>query len=459
VSAAPAASLFKAYDIRGVAGRELTAEAMAAIACAFGSEARDGGFGRVALGRDGRLSSPELFAAACAGLRAAGVEVCDVGLVPSPLLYFAAHRVADGCGMMITGSHNPPGYNGAKLMLGGESLAGERVKALHRRLQRNDLRTGSGGMRAAAVADEYLARVRADVSPARPLRVVVDSGNGAAGPFAGPLLASLGCEVHPLFAEVDGRFPHHHPDPSEPENLRHLSAAVASLDAHLGLAFDGDGDRLGVVIPGGEVIWPDRLMILFARDLLARHPGAEVVFDVKCSGHLARAIRAAGGRPVIWRTGHSMIKTRMRESGALLGGELTGHFFFADRWFGFDDALYAAARLVQLLAGGEGSPAEQLSALPRGVATPELRLPLPEEAVAALMARVLERAPLLGGEPLDLDGLRVDYPDGWGLVRASHTVPSLVFRFEGDDEAALSVVQARFGALLLDLEPSLALPF
>ena len=459
MSAAPAASLFKAYDVRGRFGRELTETAMHAIARAFGSELRARGFRRVALGCDGRLSSPVLHRAAAEGLMAAGVQVLDVGLVPTPLLYFAAHEAADGCGLMVTGSHNPPDYNGAKFVLGGGALAGAEVQALRTRLLHGDLARGGGEIHPLPLAPHYHARISDTLRLARPLRVVVDSGNGAAGPHAGPLLAALGCEVHALHAEVDGNFPNHHPDPSEPHNLRDLIAAVERVGADIGLAFDGDADRLGVVIPGGEIIWPDRLLILFARDLLARHPGAEVIYDVKCSGHLRRAVAAAGGRPVMWRTGHSVMKARMRETGALLGGELTGHFFFAEGWYGFDDGLYAAARLLELLSRHEAAPAQVLSALPRGVTTPELRLPLAEEVAAALMERVLAAAHRLGGAANDLDGLRVDYPDGWGLVRASHTTPSLVFRFEGDDEAALLRVQARFRALLLDLEPSLAIPF
>ena len=459
MSGAPAASLFKAYDIRGVFGRDLTEPAMHAIARAYASEARAGGYGRVALGCDGRVSSPALHRAAAEGLMAGGMQVLDVGLVPTALLYFAAQEAADGCGLMITGSHNPPEYNGLKLMLAGETLAGARVAALRERLLGGDLHTGSGTLEALPLAAFYLERITERIRLARPLRVVVDCGNGAVGTLAPRLLEALGCQCHALYTEVDGGFPNHHPDPSQPDNLRDLITAVAALDADLGLAFDGDGDRLGVVLPDGEIIWPDRLLILFARDLLARQPGAEVVYDIKCSGHVQRAITAAGGRATPCRTGHSMIKARMRASGALLGGELTGHFFFAEGWYGFDDALYAAARLLAILSARPEPPAEILRALPQGVATPELRLALPTSTAETLMARVLARAPELGGRVIDLDGLRVDYPDAWGLVRVSNTTPHLVFRFEGDDSAALARAKGRFRKLLLDLEPSLAIPF
>lgn len=454
----PARSLFRAYDVRGVAGRELNEAAAEAIGWSLGSEARARGFSRLAVGCDGRLSSPALMAAAIRGLRRAGLRLLDVGLVPTPLLYFAAVERGEGCGLMVTGSHNPPEYNGLKMMLGGEALAGEEIAALRDRLARNDLAVGSGEAEPLAVADAYFGRLLGGLSLARPMRVVVDCGNGAAGPFAPRLLRALGCEVVELFSEVDGRFPHHHPDPSQPGNMADLIEAVRDSGAEVGLAFDGDGDRLGVVTAEGEIVWPDRLLILFAREILARHPGAGVVSDIKCSGRVARAVEEAGGRHTLWRSGHSLVRRRMRESGALLGGELTGHLFFADRWYGFDDALYAAARLLAILAA---SPPEALvlAALPRGCVTPELRIPLSEGVAEELMERLAGRRDALGGRQVAIDGLRVDYDDGWGLVRASHTLPSLVLRFEGDSPAALEAVQSRFRNILLDLEPALKLPF
>jgi phosphomannomutase/phosphoglucomutase len=457
---APSPAIFRAYDIRGVVGRDLDAPVARRIGQALGSEAHARGVRRMALGRDGRLSSPALAAALAEGLQATGIDLLDIGCAPTPLLYYAAHTRTGGSGVMVTGSHNPPDYNGLKMMLAGETLAGDAIAALHRRLLGGDLVSGAGRRVEARVDDDYLQRIVADVRLARPLAVVVDGGNGAGGPLLVRLLEALGCRVTPLYCDIDGRFPNHHPDPSEPKNLTDLIAAVQRTGADLGLALDGDGDRLGVVTPAGDIVWPDRLMVLFARDVLARQPGAEVVYDVKCSGHLARAVAAAGGRPVMWCTGHSLIKQRMRESGAALGGEMSGHLFFKERWYGFDDGLYAAARLLELLAADPRPPATVLGEIPDAPNTPELRVELAEGEPRAFMAKLAGRVDHFeGAQHTTIDGLRVDYADRWGLVRASNTTPSLVLRFEATDLDALRRIQAEFRDLMLELKPDLKLPF
>jgi phosphomannomutase/phosphoglucomutase len=387
--------------------------------------------------------------------------VLDCGELPTPLLYFAALRHADGCGAMVTGSHNPPEYNGLKMMLGGETLGGEAIQALRRRIETGAWAEGAGGLRGLQPLPEYLQAVCADVRLARPLRVALDCGNGAAGPVILPLLQQLGCEVAArCCCEVDGSFPHHHPDPSQPENLQGLIAAVRESGADLGLAFDGDGDRLGVVGPDGRIVWPDRLLMLLARDLLGRHPGAEIVYDVKCSALLETVIREAGGRPCMWRTGHAPLKAKLRADGALLGGEMSGHLFIAERWSGVDDAPYAAARLLEILAR-DGRPVQtQFAELPERPSTPELRVEMAEGAPQQLMVRLLAHSDAFAEARLTtLDGLRVDFADGWGLVRASNTTPSLTLRFEAVDPAALARIMARFRRWLLSIDPALGLPF
>jgi phosphomannomutase/phosphoglucomutase len=453
------AEIFRAYDIRGIVGRTLTPANVERIAEAIGSEARARGREFLVLGRDGRLSGPELAQALARGLTRAGVNVIDIGRVPTPVLYFAAHHLGTYSGVMLTGSHNPPEYNGIKIMLAGETLAGEAIADLRRRLLEGDLVQGTGDIARDDVREAYLARIASDVKPARRLRVAIDGGNGVAGELASELLRRLGMEVTELYCEVDGRFPNHHPDPSHPENLADLIKIVQEYRLDLGLAFDGDGDRLGVVAPDGSIIWPDRQMILYARDVLARHPGAKILFDVKSSRLLERAIREAGGEPIMWKTGHSFIKAKLKETGALLAGEMSGHIFFKERWYGFDDGLYTAARLLEILARDPRPTQEVFAALPNSVNTPELHLKLAEGEQHALIQELVAAADFPDARVTTIDGLRADFPDGFGLVRASNTTPVLVFRFEGDTPEALARIQARFRELIRRVRPTAALPF
>ncbi|MDX1592942.1 MAG: phosphomannomutase/phosphoglucomutase, partial [Gammaproteobacteria bacterium] len=454
-------SIFRAYDIRGVVGTTLNPDIARQIGLAIGSAALDRGQETVIVGRDGRLSGPQMLGALAEGLRASGRDVINIGLVPTPVLYFATHHLGAASGVMVTGSHNPPDYNGFKVVLDGEALSGQAIQGLHQRLEAGELSQGQGGARDEKIIDDYVDRIAADAHLAQPMKVVIDCGNGAAGAVAPALYSALGCEVVELYCDVDGQFPNHHPDPSQTENLQDLIEMVKNVGADVGLAFDGDGDRLGVVDSRGRVIWPDRLMMLFARDLLTRHPEAEILFDVKCSRNLASVIKQHGGRPTMWRTGHSLIKARMRESGALLAGEMSGHFFFAERWFGFDDGLYAGARLLEILSGSDMPSSEVFDGLPDSVSTPELKITVPEGAqhgiVERLVAEGQNRFP--EAEVITIDGLRVEFPEGWGLVRASNTTPNLVLRFESDSKEGLESIQERFGTLLQAVEPSLKLPF
>ncbi len=447
--------LFREYDIRGKAGTELNAGFAYALGQAVGSEALARGEGLLVVGHDGRRSSPSLALALREGLMAAGVDVYDAGLVTTPALYVAALSAGSGAGVMVTGSHNPPADNGFKVLLGGEAIFGEAVQALWRRIETRDFAAGRGRERPLAVLPDYFARLAAALPPLEvPLKVVVDAGNGVAGLTAPAALRRLGCEVIELYCEVDGRFPNHHPDPLVPANLRALQAKVLETGAALGLAFDGDGDRLGVVTETGEIVWPDRLMMAFADEVLTADPGAAIVFDVKCSARLARLVEARGGRPELWRTGHSPIKARRRELGAPFAGEFSGHLCFVD-WFGIDDALYAALRLVRRLAAAGGSASRWFAAYPTGLATPELRVACAEPH--ALVAR-LDPAAFGAGRVVTVDGLRVEYAEGWGLVRASNTEACLVLRFEADDASKLAAVRRRVCAALRALDPGLNLP-
>ena len=466
--AAPAAgdvkvpsSIFRAYDIRGVVGSTLNPGVARQIGLAIGSAALDRGQQAVVVGRDGRLSGPQMLDALADGLRASGREVITIGLVPTPVLYFATHHLGIASGVMVTGSHNPPDYNGFKIVLDGEALSGQAIQGLYQRLEAGDLSSGAGEAREAQVIDDYVERIVSDVHLAQPLKVVIDCGNGAAGAVAPALFSALGCEVVELYCEVDGQFPNHHPDPSQTENLQDLIETVQREGAAVGLAFDGDGDRLGVVDAKGNVIWPDRLMMLFARDLLARHPDAEIIYDVKCSRNLASVIKQSGGRPTMSRTGHSLIKARMRESGALLAGEMSGHFFFAERWFGFDDGLYAGARLLEILSGLDLPSSEVFAGLPDSISTPELKITVPDGAQHGIVERLVAQgqAQFPDAEVITIDGLRVEFAEGWGLVRASNTTPNLILRFEADSAEGLQAIQQRFGALLQAVEPGLQLPF
>lgn len=456
---APPASIFLPYDIRGIVGEGLDVAAACQIGRAIGSEALERGLNTIASGRDARLTSPTLQQALNEGLLDSGLNVLDVAEVSTPLLYYAAYTRCAGSGVMVTGSHNPPEYNGIKVVLGEEALQGEAISALHRRIVDNKFCKGAGSLSLKDCRESYLSEMVATIQLQRPLKVVVDCGNGMAGSVAPELLQRMGCEVVPLYCEVDGGFPNHHPDPNRPENLRELQQAVMNEGAELGIAFDGDGDRLGIVSGAGEIIWPDRLMMLFARDLLSRHPGAEVIYDIKCSRHLGEVIRQAGGVASMWRTGHSMLKARMRERGALLAGEMSGHLFLKEGWYGFDDALFAAVRLLEILSH-EPSAGSVFATLPDAVNTPELHLMMDEGEHYRLMERLLARQDFFSDASLTtIDGLRVEYADGWGLVRASNTSPTLVLRFEADDKAALTRIEECFRTLLLQLEPTLNLPF
>lgn len=442
-------SILRTYDIRGLVDQDLTPETVRALGQAIGSAAADAGQPTVVVGYDGRESSPRLAAALREGLMAAGRDVIDIGQVPTPVMYFATHHLGTGTGVAVTGSHNPSEYNGLKTLIGGRPLWGEGIQALGQRLADDDLVQGVGQETSQDVLAAYRDRITGEITLPRPLRVVVDCGNGVPGAVAPDVLEAIGAEVIPLFCDVDGRFPNHHPDPTVPENLEDLIAAVAEHQADLGLAFDGDGDRLGVVDDQGHVIWADRQMMLYAQSILAERPGAGIVFDVKCTGQLGDIIRAAGGEPIMWKTGHSLIKEKLRETGAPLAGEMSGHLFFNDRWYGFDDAIYAAARLLEILARQDQTASAVFASLPEPVSTPEIRLDLaegePHRLIDALMA---EATDFENAEVTTLDGLRVDFADGWGLVRASNTQPCLVMRFEGRDDAALERIRARFNALI-----------
>ncbi|MFN3585864.1 MAG: phosphomannomutase/phosphoglucomutase, partial [Moraxellaceae bacterium] len=451
--------IFRAYDIRGVIGEGLDEDVARAIGRAIGSEALARGEQQVLVGRDGRLSSPQLAAALIEGLRASGRNVIDVGMVPTPVLYFAAKTIGTGSGVMITGSHNPGNYNGFKIMLAGDTLAGDEIQALRARIEKQDFSAGAGTLAQTNVLDEYVDRVGADIVLARPLKVVVDAGNGVAGAIAPRVLEALGCEVIPLFCDVDGTFPNHHPDPSKPENLDDLISAVASNGADIGIAFDGDGDRVGVVTAGGRNIFPDRLMMLLAKHVLMTNPGADIIFDVKCTRDLGVLISQLGGRPVMSKTGHSFIKAKLKETGAALAGEMSGHIFFNDRWFGFDDAIYAAARVLEILSLEAESSDQMFAEFPENPVTPEINIPVPEAKKFALVEALTSKANFPEANVITIDGLRVEFAEGWGLLRASNTTPCLVARFEGRTPADLGKVQERFRSLLAAVEPDLKIPF
>jgi len=452
-------SIFRAYDIRGIVGDTLTPEIVTQIGKSIGSEAEARGQKTVVVARDGRLSGPSLIAALTEGLRAAGRDVIDIGMVPTPVLYFATHYLKTGSGVMLTGSHNPPDYNGLKIMIGGDTLSGDAILALKTRIDKAQFVHGAGKVEQQDIAQAYIERVTKDVKLSRPFKVVVDCGNGVAGVLAPKLIRALGCEVIELFCEIDGKFPNHHPDPSQPKNLEDVIAAVHQHKADLGLAFDGDGDRLGVIDSKGNVIWPDRQMMLYAGDILKRNPGAKIIFDVKCSSHLGNSITQHGGTPVMWKTGHSFIKAKIKESGALLGGEMSGHIFFKERWYGFDDALYTAARLLEILSKDKRPPHEVFMDLPDAVNTPELKLDMREGEHFKFMQRIQDSLRFEDAEISTIDGVRADFCDGWGLVRPSNTTPCLVFRFEADNEDALDYIKDQFRRQLLELDPSLTLPF
>ncbi len=455
-----APEIFKAYDIRGIVDRTLTEDAAERIGRGLATMGRAKGVKRFVVGRDGRLSGPRLAAALAKGLNAGGVDVIDIGVVATPMVYFATHEFATGSGVMVTGSHNPPEYNGLKMMVAGETLAAGTIQDLRKLVEKGEFASGAGKLETRDVADAYLDRIVGDVKLSRLMRVAIDCGNGSPGAFAPKLFRRLGCEVQELYCDVDGTFPNHHPDPSKPENLEDLIAAVKSGGAEVGLAFDGDGDRLGVVTRNGKVIYPDRQLMLFAADVLQRNPGAKVIFDVKCTRKLFGWIRDHGGEPVLWKTGHSLVKAKLRETGAPLAGEMSGHIFFKERWYGFDDGLYAGARLLEILSKAP-DPTQALEGLPDAISTPELNLKLAKEGENhALIAKLQQSATFEGAtEVITLDGLRVEYPDGFGLMRASNTTPVVVLRFEADTAEALGRIQADFRRVLEEALPGASLPY
>jgi len=453
------AEIFRTYDIRGIVGRTLTPAIVREIGRALGSLGRERGAPTFALGRDGRLSGPELSAALTEGLLSAGADAIDIGMAPTPVAYFAAHHLGCGSCVAITGSHNPPDYNGLKMVIAGGTLWGEDVQELRRSIETGKLSKGSGKRSTANVLDAYVERIAGDVRLARPFRIAVDCGNGVAGMLAPRLYRRLGCEVEELYCEVDGRFPNHHPDPSQPKNLRELIEKLKTGKSELGLAFDGDGDRLGLVAKDGEIIYPDRQLMLLAKDVLSRNPGAEIIYDVKSTRLLAPWIERHGGKPTIWKTGHSLIKAKLKETGALLAGEMSGHTFFKERWYGFDDALYGGARLLEVLSK-EKDAERALKSLPNAPSTPELHWALEEGEPHALVAKLQASKPFPGAERvLTIDGVRVEYADGFGLARASNTTPVIVIRFEADNLAALERIKRDFRAALQPLKPNAPLPY
>jgi phosphomannomutase len=446
-------SIFKAYDIRGVVPSTLTEEVAEALGRAFGTVARKEGEKVVAVGRDGRLSGPSLSAALVRGLVASGVDVIDVGMVTTPMLYFAANTLCSS-GIQVTGSHNPKDYNGFKMVMAGRAIYGDEIQALRQMMESSgwDQPARPGTIRNVNVLAPYRDRIVSDIKLARPLRIVVDCGNGVAGASAPEIYRAIGCEVIEMFSEVDGNFPNHHPDPSKPENLRDLIAKLKETGADLGLAFDGDGDRLGIITRGGNNIYPDRQMMLFARDVLSRVPGGTILYDVKCTQRLGPAISEAGGQPLMFKTGHSLIKAKMRQVNSPLGGEMSGHIFFKERWYGFDDGTYAGCRLLEILSRSP-DPSAVLDALPTSFSTPELNVKCEEGEPHRVIGEVVKLASFPAAEVSTIDGLRVDWPDGFGLLRASNTTPVLVLRFEGHTEQALHRIEGEMLALLRRVKP------
>ena len=454
-------TVFKAYDIRGTVPDALNPAFARLLGTALAMQAQQQGIDTLVVGYDGRLSSPGLAQALQEGITAGGVHTVDLGMVPTPLVYYAAHTLKTGSGIAITGSHNPPHYNGFKLMMGGKTLYGDDIQTLGAimRRMRPTPSLVPGARTQHDIIDDYITRICADVTLARPLKIAIDCGNGVGGVLAERLYTRLGCQVDALFCDVDGRFPNHHPDPADPANLQDLIRHAQDFDCDLGLAFDGDADRLGVVTRSGQIIWPDRQLILYARDVLAREPGATILFDVKCSRHVARAIEQAGGKPLMWQTGHSLIKAKMAETGAPLGGEMSGHVFFGERWYGFDDGLYTGARLLEILSRHD-SPSAVLESLPQDISTPELKLDMQEGEPHALIRRLQQDAQFPSSRSVNtIDGVRAEYDDGFGLARASNTTPVVVLRFEGETDQALTRIQDEFRHALTRLAPDIKLPF
>lgn len=453
-------SIFRTYDIRGVVGKTLTEEDVYLIGKAIASVVLEQGEDQMAIARDGRYSSPALSKVLCEGILSTGCDVIDIGMVPTPLLYYATNVLDKHSGVMLTGSHNPPDYNGLKIVVNGTTLAEEGIKNLYHRIIEKRLHHGRGVRQEMNLVDRYIQHVKESVHLSRPLKIAIDAGNGVTGMIAPQLFRALGCEVHELFCEVDGNFPNHHPDPSQTENLHDLIRTVHEKQADIGFAFDGDGDRLGVVTRKGEVIWPDRLLMLFAQALLQEHPGAKVIYDVKCTNHLATLVRSHGGEPVMWKTGHSLIKAKLAEIKAQLAGEMSGHFFFKDRWYGFDDALYAGARLLEILSRTTEDSDQVFAKIPNSINTPELKVFVEEDEKFQLMDQLIANANFTDAkEVMTIDGLRVNFADGWGLVRPSNTTPYLILRFEAINQAMLENIQSLFRIWMLSVKPDLILPF
>lgn len=453
-------NIFRAYDIRGIADVDLTAENVYLIGRAIGSYAMTLGEKSIAVARDGRLSGLTLLHALCDGLQAAGCHVIDIGMVPTPLLYYATTMLDTRSGVMLTGSHNPAEYNGLKIVLNGMALTTEEIFSLYERIEANDFIKGAGEHYEIDILQRYISEIKNTVFLPKKLKIVVDCGNGIPGFVAPQLYRELGCEVIELFCEVDGRFPHHHPDPSQPENLRHLIEKMKATNADVGIALDGDGDRLGIVTKAGKIIWPDRQLMFFARDILAKHPGAKVVYDVKCTHHLAALIAECGGEPIMWKTGHSLIKAKLAETKAILGGEMSGHLFFKDKWHGFDDGIYAGARLLEILANSSEDVDALFASIPDSVNTPEMKIFVEDHEKFSLMERIMTNASFVTAQTINtIDGLRVNFAEGWGLVRPSNTSPYLVLRFEAQDQNALLKIQMLFKNFLLAIEPQLQIPF
>jgi phosphomannomutase/phosphoglucomutase len=451
--------IFRAYDIRGIVETALTPDAVTQIGQAFATEARAQGQNTVVIGRDGRLSSPDLANALSNGLRAGGCDVVDVGMVPTPVLYYATHKLKTGTGIMVTGSHNPPQYNGLKMLIDSHTIYGDGIKSLYQRIINGEIESGDGDYQQQDVIASYIDTITSDIQLARPLNIAVDCGNGVAGVLAVDLFSKLGCTVTELYCDVDGTFPNHHPDPSKPENLDDIKKAIADNSLDLGLAFDGDGDRVGIIDDTQNIIWADRQMMLYAADVLERKPGAQIIFDIKSSSNLANFIKDQGGEPLMWKTGHSFIKAKMRETGAELAGEMSGHIFFKERWFGFDDGLYSAARMLEILSKRNQHPSEVFAELPDSINTPELQIMFEEGEHYKFMERFKQQASFENADIVTIDGMRVNYPDGWGLIRPSNTTPSLVLRFEANSQAVLDEIQAKFREELSRLDSNLELPF
>ena len=451
--------IFKAYDIRGIVGKSLNVDITRQIGRAIGTEALESGNKKIVVGRDGRLSGPLIASALSGGICETGCSVIDLGMVPTPLTYFANNKFMTGSAVSVTGSHNPPDYNGLKIVINSHTLSGERIQSLKKRVQNEDFSSGSGTIEKHDIVNLYLEEITRNIKIARPMRVVTDCGNGVAGLIAPRLLRSIGCQVTELYSDINGNFPNHHPDPSVPDNLNDLVSKVSSTKADIGIAFDGDGDRLGVVTGAGEIVWPDRQMILFARDILLTNPGAKIIFDVKCSRLLPRIITDAGGEAIMWKTGHSFIKEKIKDTNAALGGEMSGHIFFNDRWYGFDDAIYSAARLCELLSRFSGTPAEVFAAIPDTFNTPEIRIEMNEGEHHLFISELIKDTDFSGGTICNIDGVRVDYEDGFGLARASNTTPTVILRFEADTKDALNRIKSVFHEKIQSIRPDLKIIF